>query len=119
MRLLRRHWADLLAKQDVCVRSIRIEMHGVSVVLSFSEQWITGIIQSFHHLCGSAFRCVVESPVPFLFVTRSEECPVSSRESLRVILDFSKFEINCSEFPLFVFSMSLNSNIKMIRSSKS
>ena len=34
-----------------------------------------------------SFRCVAESSVPLLFVSRAEVCPMSSRESLRVILD--------------------------------
>ena len=104
------------------VRSIRIEVYGVSVILSFQnsttqstdalEYWTTSFFESFHHLCGGripyCFRCTTESSKPFLFV-----CSVLAR-----ILTFSEFEIHCSEFPLFVFSKSLNIDMKMIRSSK-
>ena len=56
--------------------------------------WNTGWLvsfESFHNLCGCgipfSFWCITESSVPFLFVSRTEQCPVSSRESLRTILD--------------------------------
>ena len=106
-------------------------MHGVSVILSFQisttqstdalEHWMTGFFESFHHLCGDgisfSFRCVIESFVPLVFVSRAEECPVSSREFLLVILDFFGFEMRLSGFVLFVHSnsMSLNIDMTMIR----
>ena len=77
------------------VRSIRIEVYGVSVILSFQnsttlstdalECWTTNFFESFHHLCGGripyCFRCTTESSKPFLFVCRPRnvQCP---RENL-------------------------------------
>ena len=53
---------------------------------------MTCIFESFHHLTGCrisfSFRCVRKSSIPLLFVSRTQKCPVSSRESLRVLLDF-------------------------------
>ena len=63
---------------------------------------MTSFFESFHHLCGCGisfpFRDTTESRIPFLFVSRTEECPVSSRESLRVILNLfgiGKHFLNC------------------------
>ena len=39
---------------------------------------------------------------------------MSLRESLRVFLDFSEFEIQIPSFPFLVQSMSLNIDMKMI-----
>ena len=82
------------------------------------EYWVTGFVESFHHLRGygipSSFKCISESSVPLLFVSKADECSVSSRESLHVPLDFSEFDTHCSECPLFVHSMSLHIDMKMI-----
>ena len=54
--------------------------------------------------------------MPLLFVSRTEERPVSLREFLRVRLDVSEFEIQLSPFPFLVKSISLNIDMKMILS---
>ena len=89
------------SKQKFSVRSIRIEVQRISVILSSQnsttqsadalEYWMIGLFESFHHWCGGgtpfSFKCITENCTPFLFVSRAEECPVSLRESLRVILN--------------------------------
>ena len=88
--------------------------HWYSWILDDRYLWI---VPPFEWLCRVpfSFRCVwLKSSIPLLFVSRTEERPVSLRESLRVFLDFSEFETQIPSFPFLVQSMSLNIDMKMI-----
>ena len=94
-------------------------VYGVSVILLFQDSTTQStdtlwIVPPFYWLqrVPFSFKC----SIPPLFVTKTEERPVSLRESLRVFLDFSEFEIRIPSFPFLVQSMSLNIDMKMIRS---
>ena len=57
--------------------------------------WVSSFFEMSDHVCSDgisfSLRFVGVRSVPLLFVSRTEECPVSSRESLRAILDLFGF----------------------------
>ena len=112
------------SEQELCVRIIRIEMYG-----SFSfqlpqdsttqgtgtcENWVTCFNEPLHHLWSNR--------IPYHVFSSSGPRNVqwTLRESLRIHIDFFyEFERQISSFPLRVQSMSLNIDMKIIRSPKS
>ena len=117
--------------QEFCVRWISIEMYGFFTPLPFQdsttqstdafEHGMTGFFESLCHSIGCGVPLstgrVRGLSIPLLFRSRTQKRPVSLQESHRVILDFflhSKYKI--SSCPLFDQSMSLNIDMKMIRS---
>ena len=104
-KLLRKYWADLLSElfgiRARCLKHPRWSVwclcysffqHSTTQCTDTLDFWMTGIFESFHHLSGCSvpfsFRCFMKSSIPLLFVSRTEERPLSLRESLRVRLDF-------------------------------
>ena len=85
------------------------------------DDWYLWIVPLFEWPWKPIFPSGVLLRVPYRFISSPGPRNVQSpRENLfAYFLTFSEFETHCSEFPLFVHSMSLNIDMKMIRSSKS